>query len=67
MQTTETSEVMTQARCAHQACRCILAIADAVCRNLEYFCCESCAEGIGCTHRDCDCASASAEHRGATR
>ena len=56
MKNIEASEVMTEARYSQQAYRCITTIADAVCRDPEYFCSASCAQGSGCTHQDCECA-----------
>jgi len=62
VQTIDSAEI-TQARCAHEGCTCIVAVNVAVVRNQEYYCSLGCADGAGCAHADCGC-SGSAQMEG---
>lgn len=51
------SEAVTQARCAHPPCQCLVSIAAAVVSGGRFYCMASCAQGQGCEHEGCACAT----------
>lgn len=51
------SEAVTQARCAHPACQCLVSVTAAVISGGRFYCMSGCAAGVGCAHEDCACAT----------
>lgn len=51
--------VVTQMKCACEACLCIVSLTDAVQKEGRYYCGEACANGhpagSGCGHTGCGC------------
>ncbi|MCC7120245.1 MAG: metallothionein [Gammaproteobacteria bacterium] len=56
MKATQGSESITQVKCAHPACQCLISVAAAVVSGGRFYCVADCAQGHGCGHVDCDCA-----------
>ncbi|HMM76282.1 MAG TPA: metallothionein [Gammaproteobacteria bacterium] len=51
------SEAVTQARCAHPPCQCLVSVAAAVVSGGRFYCVAGCAQGRGCQHEHCACAT----------
>ncbi|CAN5215075.1 hypothetical protein BH24PSE2_BH24PSE2_02650 [soil metagenome] len=43
--------------CAYENCECDVSTSSAVERDDEYYCSRGCADGEGCDHPGCDCAT----------
>jgi metallothionein len=50
---------VTSMKCACESCLCVISIADAVEKDEQFYCSESCAnghtDGKGCSHQGCTC------------
>jgi hypothetical protein len=46
----------TGCRCAHPMCECMVPADTDLIRSGRYYCSGGCLEGVGCSHRDCECA-----------
>lgn len=51
------SEAVTQARCAHPVCQCLVSVTAAVISGGRFYCMSGCAAGVGCAHEGCACAT----------